>query len=159
MGRESPVAFLAEMMVKTAGFLPDSGPESRITISHGIISYQPLPCPAMNSLFAIAPYKFQGFWVFDDPAAGLKQEPFVSGADTILDVLTGSIPGAADGFRLVFSAQPFPGFTASFEWLRPEHGGNWYVWKEKDMEGWLCPALFQYFETAPPEIYVRVSAK
>ena len=52
----------------------------------------------MNSLFAIAPYKFQGFWVFDDPAVGLRQEPFVSGADTIIDVLTANIPDAANGF-------------------------------------------------------------
>ena len=41
----------------------------------------------MNSLFAIAPYKFEGFWVFDDPSVGLRQEPFVSGADTIIDIL------------------------------------------------------------------------
>src|SRR2546426_2048582 len=61
----------------------------------------------MNSLFAIAPYKFQGFWVFDDPAVGLKQEPFVSGADTIIDVLTADIPNAESGFKLVFSPQPF----------------------------------------------------
>jgi hypothetical protein len=23
------------------------------------------------------------------------------------------------------------------------------------MEGWLCPALFKYFEEAPPELYVQ----
>ena len=113
----------------------------------------------MNSLFAIAPYKFQGFWVFDDPNVGLRQEPFVSGADTIIDVLTEKIPDAANGFKLVFSVQPFPGFTARFEWRRSEMGGNWYAWPERGMEGWLCPALFKYFDTAPKEIYVKVSAK
>lgn len=113
----------------------------------------------MNSLFAIAPYKFQGFWVFDDPAVGLRQEPFVSGADTIIDVLTANIPDAANGFRLTFSAQPFPGYTARFVWRRPEHGGNWYEWPEGGMEGWLCPALFKYFEAAPKEIYVKVAPK
>ena len=75
----------------------------------------------MNSLFAIAPYKFQGFWVFDDPSVGLRQEPFVSGADAIIDILTASIPDAASGFKLVFSTQPFPGYTARFDWKRPEH--------------------------------------
>ncbi|MFD0895127.1 hypothetical protein KBB96_00780 [Luteolibacter ambystomatis] len=113
----------------------------------------------MNSLLVIAPYKFEGMWVFDDPAVGLRQEPFVSGADTIIDMLTQSIPNAAEGFRLVFSAQPFPGYEARFVWNRPEMGGNWYAWPEGGIEGWLCPALFKYFETAPAEIYVKASAK
>ncbi len=113
----------------------------------------------MNSLFAIAPYKFNGMWVFDDPAVGLRQEPFVSGADDVIDVLTADIPDAQTGFRLVFSAQPFPGYDARFEWDRPEHSGNWYRWPERQMEGWLCPALFKYFETAPEQLFVKASAK
>ncbi|QIF03726.1 DUF6717 family protein [Roseimicrobium sp. ORNL1] len=113
----------------------------------------------MNSLFVIAPYKYEGIWVFDDPSVGLVQEPFVSGADTILDVLTEDIPDAANGFRLVFSLDPFPGYSARFVWNRPEFSGNWYTWPERNMEGWLCPALFKYFEEAPKEIYVKASAK
>ncbi len=113
----------------------------------------------MNSLFAIAPYKFNGMWVFDDPAVGLRQEPIVSGADVVIDVLTADIPDAERGFKLVFSAQPFPGYVACFEWDRPEHSGNWYRWPERDMEGWLCPALFKYFETAPEQLFVKASAK
>jgi hypothetical protein len=113
----------------------------------------------MNSLFAIAPYKFHGMWVFDDPAVGLRQEPFVGGADTVIDVLTADIPDAETGFRLVFSAQPFPGYTARFEWSRPDLGGNWYAWRERGMEGWLCPALFKYFDAPPKELYVQVAAK
>jgi hypothetical protein len=27
------------------------------------------------------------------------------------------------------------------------------------MEGWLCPALFKYFEKAPKQIYVQAKAK
>jgi hypothetical protein len=27
------------------------------------------------------------------------------------------------------------------------------------MEGWLCPALFKYFPSAPREIYVKVEPK
>ena len=111
----------------------------------------------MNSLFAIAPYKFNDFWVFDDPSVGLCQEPFVSGADQILDLLTEHIPDAEKGFKLVFSPQPFPGYTARLEWNREEVGGNWYSWPERGIEGWLCPALFKYFETAPKEIYIHVS--
>ena len=114
----------------------------------------------MNSLFAIAPYKlFEDMWVFDDPRFDIYQEPFVSGADAIIDVLTENIPSAADGFKMVFSPKPFPGYTARFVWDRAEFEGNWYRWPERDMEGWLCPALFKYFETAPKELYVKVSPK
>jgi len=33
--------------------------------------------------------------------------------------------------------------------------GNWYRADEPPMEGWLCPALFRYFDEAPPELYVK----
>ena len=36
---------------------------------------------------SIYPYKFQGLWVFDDPAVGLHQEPFISGIDKMIDLL------------------------------------------------------------------------
>src|SRR5688572_30011611 len=111
----------------------------------------------MNSLFAIAPYKSNGFWVFDDPGVGLRQEPFVSGADDFIEALAADIPNAEAGFKLVFSPQPFPGYTRRFELSRAEHGGTWYRWPESGAEGWLCPALFKYFETAPQEIYVKAS--
>lgn len=113
----------------------------------------------MNSLFAISPYDYEGFWVFDDAAVGLVKEPFVSGADRIIDILVKDIPDAAAGFQLIFGLEPFPGYNARFVWDRPEFGGNWYRWPEKGIEGWLCPALFKYFPTAPEEIYVKVEAK
>lgn len=113
----------------------------------------------MNSLFAIAPYKFQEFWVFDDPSVGLCQEPFVCGFDHIIDILTEQIPDASGGFKLVFSHEPFPSYTARFERGREEFGGNWYSWPERGIEGWLCPALFKYFESAPKQIYVQVSPR
>ncbi|HEY0792943.1 MAG TPA: DUF6717 family protein [Chthoniobacterales bacterium] len=111
----------------------------------------------MNSLFVITPYKSLGIWVFDDERVGLVREPFVSGADGILDVLTANVPQADRGVKLIFSAMPFPGYTARFVLDRSEHGGSWYRWPEKGMEGWLCPALFKYFPSAPAELYVKVS--
>src|ERR1700680_940515 len=39
----------------------------------------------MNALSVIFPYRLEGVWVFDDTATGLVREPFISGADTILD--------------------------------------------------------------------------
>ena len=98
-------------------------------------------------------------WVFDDPAVGLRKEPFVSGADTIIDRMVESIPDAESGFTLLFSANPFPGHQIEFKWRRAELGGNWYYSAALDMEGWLCPALFKYFVSAPTKIYAQFRAK
>ncbi|WP_017717610.1 DUF6717 family protein [Kamptonema formosum] len=39
--------------------------------------------------------------------------------------------------------------------MAQEYGGNWYRWEGKNMEGWLCPALFKYFSEAPKKIYCK----
>ena len=51
----------------------------------------------MNAIRAIHPYRHEGLWVFDDETVGLRQEPFVSGADRILDQLAAGIPDAQNG--------------------------------------------------------------
>ena len=78
-----------------------------------------------NSIKIIHPYKYQGVWVFDDEKVGLVREPFVSGADDIIERLVTSIPKAKHGFSLIFSDIPFPGYQAEFAWVREEAGGNW----------------------------------
>jgi hypothetical protein len=113
----------------------------------------------MNAINVIAPYRWEGMWVFDDARVGLLQEPFVSGADTIIDRVVSEIPNADKGFRLIFSAKPFPGATLELKWDREEAGGNWYYCPALDMEGWLCPALFRYFESAPDAIYAQATAR
>lgn len=110
----------------------------------------------MNSLFVIAPYKYAGMWVFDDERVGLEGEPFVGGADKIIDVMVADVPDADKGFCMVFSAGPFPGFQYRLEWVREEMSGNVYRAPTLAMEGWLCPALFKYFTAAPQTIYVKV---
>lgn len=113
----------------------------------------------MNALRVIHPYKHEGLWVFDDEAAGLVREPFVSGADTVIDRMVAAIPDAEAGFTLIFSDRPFPGFQGEFEWRREEYEGNWYYSAALDMEGWLCPALFKYFDAAPPKLYAQFKPK
>ena len=114
-----------------------------------------------NQIMVIAPYWVEEIeaWVFDDPAAGLQQEPFVSGVPEMIDFLTADIPNARNGFRLLFSASPFPGYQKRLSWRREEMGGNWYSSDDPPMEGWLCPALFRYFDQAPKELYVKAEAK
>jgi hypothetical protein len=72
--------------------------------------------------------------------------------------LVKDIPNAQKSFRLLFSATPFPGYSLKLEWAREEYGGNWYLSPDLKMEGWLCPALFKYFQKAPNEIYVKAEA-
>ena len=104
----------------------------------------------------IFPCKTGGIWAFDDEATGLVREPFVDVVNTFLDKLTAHIPEAEHGFRLIFSAKPFPGFGMSFKHVREEYEGNWYSCNELAGEpGWLCPALFKYFDAAPAEIYAK----
>jgi hypothetical protein len=113
----------------------------------------------VNSLLVICPYRYEGMWVFDDPAVGLQREPFVSGIDIMIDKLVANVPEAGKGFRLLFSATPFPGYTVMLERRRAKYGGTWYFCSEFQMEGWLCPALLKYFPGAPPELYARAEAK
>lgn len=108
-----------------------------------------------NALRVLILYRHAGSWVFDDPAVGLDKEPFVCGIDDMIDRLAAHIPDAARGFRLLYSDRPFPGYAAKLEWRREEHGGNWYFSPTYGFEGWLCPALFKYFDAAPPELYAR----
>lgn len=112
----------------------------------------------MNSINIIKPYKYLDMWVFDDEKVGLLQEPFVSGADTLIDKATKSIPNAENEFILIFSKDYFPDTDLCLEWQRSDNAGNWYYSKEFDTEGWLCPALFKYFTDAPKNLYIKVEA-
>lgn len=108
-----------------------------------------------NSLRIISPYYSDGTWAFDDPSVGLKKEPFVMGIPEMIDTLLQDIPDPKSGFRLLFSDTPFPNYQTKLVWVRSDGTGNWYAFENTEMEGWLCPALFKYFETAPKEIYVK----
>jgi hypothetical protein len=114
----------------------------------------------MNSLHTIYPYKFHGQWVFDDADKGLAREPFVMGADTIIDRLTSKIEKAGDGFILIFSAHAFPGSTALLQLCTMKaETGHWYMDMSSGIVGWLCPALLKYFHEAPEYIWVTVRKK
>jgi hypothetical protein len=113
----------------------------------------------MNAISVLFPYKYEGMWVFDDASTGLVREPFVCGIDEIITTAVAKIPDAEKGFRLLFSPTPFPSYMLKLEWRREEYGGNWYYCAQMDKEGWLCPALFKYFEKAPPELYAKAEPR
>ncbi|WP_013324606.1 DUF6717 family protein [Gloeothece verrucosa] len=112
-----------------------------------------------NSLMVIVPYRYEGTWVFDDERVGLIKEPFVAGIPQMIEVMVKEIPHPEQGFRLLFGATPFPGYQLELDWIREEFQGHWYAWKEKNLEGWLCPALFKYFWQAPLKIYCKAEPK
>ena len=107
-----------------------------------------------NAIMVIAPYWYNGTWVFDDPAVGLKREPFVAGVPEMIDVVK-DIPDAREGFRLTFSAKPFPGHQKTLTWLRGDSNGNFYKLNDPPVEGWICPAMFKYYKTPPDNLYVQ----
>ena len=94
-------------------------------------------------------------WVFDDDNTGLMREPFVSGADKIIDVMVEQLKNAEEGFILTFSHLPFPGHDLELIRQCEEAGGWWYHSPVLDMDGWLCPARFPYFDVAPIRIFAR----
>lgn len=108
-----------------------------------------------NLLRVIAPYWYEGTWVFDDESVGLLREPFVEGVPRMIDELVAEIADAKRGFRLTFSDQPFPSAQVELTWVREDCGGNWYRSSLSQQEGWLCPALFEYFDRAPNRIYAK----
>ena len=110
-----------------------------------------------NAIMVIRPYWWSGTWVFDDPATGLVREPFVCGIPEMIDRMVREIPDARKGFRLLFSGTPFPDHQAAFDLVREELGGAWYRGRGEiaEMEGWLCPALFKYFDETPKVIYAK----
>ena len=113
----------------------------------------------MNSLRVIHPYQHAGMWVFDDETVGLVKEPFISGADVIISKMVHDLPGAVQGFHLIFSDNPFPGYQIELVRRESEFGGVWYFCRMLALQGWLCPALFKYFPTAPDALYVQFQAR
>jgi hypothetical protein len=127
------------------------------------------PMPAMT----IYPYLLGGTcWGFDDESTGLKEEPFVFGMSEMIGRLlqSKSFPNASMGFALHFAAEPFD-HDVELNWLSHHDvaeeyncssslipSGNWYrgIVTGKEMVGWLCPALFLYFEQAPKKIFAKV---
>lgn len=121
-----------------------------------------------NSVMVLYPYKqhpASPTWVFDDARYGLIAEPFVGDINRMIDRLLESKGISTNGepyaFSLLFSASPIPGADLHLEWVSGDQGnhgssGNVYRSPAQDLEGWLCPALFCYFSTAPEKIYIKV---
>ena len=112
-----------------------------------------------NLIHVIHPYWEHGSLVFDDASVGLEKEPFVAGADTALGMLASSVKGCEREFTLLFSHLAFPGHQLVATRGKAEAGGYWYRWEALGVDGWLCPALFKYFDEAPKSLYVQIKPR
>ena len=110
-----------------------------------------------NSIQVIFPYCINGVWCFDDQTTELVREPFVDNINNMLNTLTADLPDARKGFQLTFSAEKFPGYAMNLARSHSEYGGTWYT-QEQHGVGWLCSALFLYFDEAPEVLYIKADA-
>lgn len=107
----------------------------------------------MNQINLIEPYLENGVWKFDDESKNLIKEPFVAGVPEIIQHHV----YPKNKFKLFFSKTAFPYWNLKLRRLREEFGGYWYRdHLHTGKEGWLCPALFKYFDKAPPTIYCKI---
>lgn len=123
-----------------------------------------------NAMQEIYPYWTGATWAFDDDRVGLVAEPFVLGADMmiteVLHAKGANMSQVNQGFRLQFSANPFPQTDITIRFDREDSGGAWYTVTdsphqglshliEAGFKGWLCPAMYHYFSSAPESIHMR----
>ena len=104
-------------------------------------------------------------WVFDAPEHGLDKEPFVEGMpDIIFNVLytEGMMFSAIkDGFWITFSDamfKPAKGHSLHILHRQHERDHGWVYTYLGGLDGWLCPALFAYFDEAPQAIFFAAQA-
>ena len=104
------------------GLPPGTGNGMHVQVAGGLsvsdISGGEARAGTQNALMVIAPYWYEGTWVFDDHAVGLEREPFVAGVPEMINHLVKDMPDARSGFRLTFSEKPFPGFQQKLAWVR-----------------------------------------
>lgn len=130
-----------------------------------------------NALFCISPYVHGRMWVFDDEEKGLDKEPFVFGADTLLDKVyeaTKDKDGAWDVHSIIFSKHTLPVGDESPHIViargssdpTKEEGTHWVVVEASALLGdclghklWLCPALYEYYDTAPEELHIALNRR
>jgi hypothetical protein len=109
-----------------------------------------------NSIIQLNVFKDEGQWVFNDPDVGLIKEPFVAGADTLIEKV---LPEGAQKGALTFSDNYFPTRHYVLDMVKDNSStneGTYYHCKELNHDLWLCPALLKYFKTPPKKIYFKI---
>jgi hypothetical protein len=117
-----------------------------------------------NAIMCLRPWKEGPLWLFDDERVGLRAEPFVQNASALIDELVrmNKVKRDKEGkISLLFGPNKFPGSVElELADVEPEGRGVTYVWHEKKMDAWLCPAFYKYFQVgrAPRQLFVAATA-
>lgn len=110
----------------------------------------------MNSIFTIFPRLQNNVLLFDDADKGMKNEAFVSGADSVLIHAALDAGQDLNGFPLHFSESEFPSSTPAV-FCGKEFSGAWYM--IGDSLAWLCASTLKYFSEFPSTIYFQIPNK
>jgi len=106
---------------------------------------------SMNFLYI---YRHLGTWCYDDPRSDIIAEPFVQGADKIIDHAL-----AGEGFspdtelvKLYWNTKPRWTIERLSSEIRNGEEWNHYRLLYTDITGWLCPQLLAFFSKAPEKL-------
>ncbi|MDA7618181.1 hypothetical protein N8703_02655 [Verrucomicrobia bacterium] len=86
----------------------------------------------------------------------MREQPFVFGADLILEKMAAQVEVVGDRLNLIFSSIPFPGSEFCLGFVREETEGFVYRWADHKLQGWMSPSLRNYFTEPPPKIYLQL---
>ena len=111
-----------------------------------------------NSIFRILIRRKDGVWVFDDKRFGIVEQPFVFGADLILEKMAAQSGVSGECLNAVFAGIPFPGSEYTLRFVREETEGFMYRWEGVNLQSWLSPSLKNYFPEPPAGIYLQLLA-
>ncbi len=109
-----------------------------------------------NSIINIQPYKYQGMWVFGDERVDLVKEPFISGMPEIIEHTLASKGLTKTSFNMLFSSTEIPDVDVILTKQERFAKGNWYIDLKTGMRGWLCPALYLYYNRAPKKLFIKI---
>ena len=107
----------------------------------------------------ISIYNLEGVWLFDDFEKDIIEEPFVEGSSEIISMLMEKLGINSDKLVMTFSDSSFTGYQDVLSWKASRENKTWNLYKSKvsNMEGWLCPVLFQYYGIPPVKLYVHIA--
>ncbi|MEN9259759.1 MAG: hypothetical protein Q6L60_02250, partial [Thermostichus sp. HHBFW_bins_43] len=93
-------------------------------------------------------------WMFNDTSKDLYAEPFVEGSSEIFDCIAEQC-NYKNNMCIEFG-DCLEQWDYKLELIKKENGGAWYYCEDLDMSGWLCPALYKYFDYTPDVIYIQI---
>ena len=118
-----------------------------------------LPPGRAGNIITVKPYWHNQVWVFDDPVRGWWAKPFLGPSPEVVDqMLRQARLPLRQSFVIAFADRDWPGVGYRFvlDWVRENSQGHWYRWNGMER---LYPALVQYFDAPPKQIYCHITSR